>query len=165
MKKISDKLIGGLNRQITAEFESAYLYLAMASYLQAQSLNGMAHWFRVQADEEKRHALKINDFMVERNITPELGEIKAPSKQWQGVMSLFDEAYQHECLVSDMIYDLVVQGMEDKDFASLSFLQWFVDEQVQEECQSLELLEKVRLIDDVTAGLMVLDQQMGIRQE
>ena len=147
MKKISDKLIGGLNRQITAEFESAYLYLAMASYLQAQSLNGMAHWFRVQADEEKRHALKINDFMVERNITPELGEIKAPSKQWQGV------------------YDLVAQGMEDKDFASLSFLQWFVDEQVQEECQSLELLEKVRLIDDVTAGLMVLDQQMGIRQE
>lgn len=103
--------------------------------------------------------------MVERNITPELGEIKAPSKQWQGVMSLFDEAYQHECQVSDMIYDLVAQGMEDKDFASLSFLQWFVDEQVQEECQSLELLEKVRLIDDVTAGLMVLDQQMGIRQE
>ena len=103
MKKISDKLISGLNRQITAEFESAYLYLAMASYLQSQNLNGMAHWFKVQADEEKKHALKIHDFMVERNITPELGEIKAPSKQWQGVMSLFDEAYQHECRVSDMI--------------------------------------------------------------
>ena len=114
MKKISGKLIGGLNRQITAEFESAYLYLAMASYLQSQSLNGMAHWFRVQADEEKRHALKINDFMVERNITPELGEIKAPSKQWQGVMSLFDEAYQHECRVSDMIYDLVAQAWKTK---------------------------------------------------
>lgn len=165
MKKISDKLIGGLNRQITAEFEAAYLYLAMAGYLQAQNLNGMAHWFRVQADEEKMHALKINDFMVERNITPDLGEIKAPPKQWQGVMALFDEAHQYECRISDMIYDLVAQGMEDKDFASLSFLQWFVDEQVQEESLSLELLEKVRLIDDMTAGLMVLDQQMGSRQK
>lgn len=164
MKKISTDLIDGLNKQITAEFESAYLYLAMADYLHAQNFDGMARWFKKQADEEKRHGLKINDFLIERGVTPVLGEIKAPKKEWDDIISLFDDAYRHECAVSDMIYDLVAQGMEDRDFASLSFLQWFVDEQVEEETQSLSLLKKVHLTDEIAAGLMVLDQQMGARR-
>ncbi|MBR1777053.1 MAG: ferritin [Alphaproteobacteria bacterium] len=165
MKPVSEKLSDGLNKQITAEFESAYLYLAMADFLQGRNFDGMAYWFRKQADEEKTHAMKIHDFLIERHLTPVLGEIKAPNTQWTGVMNVFDEAYQHECLVSSMIYDLVAQAMEDKDYASLSMLQWFVDEQVEEEEQSLALLEKARMIDDVASGLMVLDQQMGARTD
>ncbi|MBO4519884.1 MAG: ferritin [Alphaproteobacteria bacterium] len=165
MKSISKKLQDDLNKQITAEFESAYLYLSMADYLQTQNFDGMARWFRIQADEEREHAMKIHDFMIERTLTPELGEIKPPQHQWSDVKTVLEEAYQHECLVSDMIYDLVAQAMEDKDYASISFLQWFVDEQVEEESQTLTLLEKARLIGNDASGLMVLDQEMGSRKE
>lgn len=165
MRAISEKLRNGFNKQITAEFESAYLYLDMANYLEAQNLNGMARWFRLQAEEEKKHAVKINDFLIEREISPDLAEIKAPSVEWIDVPSILDAAYRHECLVSDLIYDLVAQAMEDKDFSSLSFLQWFVDEQVEEESQSLFFSNKARLVADNIGGLMVLDREMGERQD
>ena len=165
MQAISEKLQNDLNKQITAEFESAYLYLSMADYLQTKNFDGMAHWFRIQSGEEKEHAMKIHDFLIERNLTPDLGEIKAPQHRWADVKSVLEEAYQHECLVSDMIYDLIAQAMEDKDYASISFLQWFIDEQVEEESQTLTLLEKARLIGDDASGLMVLDQEMGGRTE
>ncbi|MBR4126221.1 MAG: ferritin [Alphaproteobacteria bacterium] len=163
MKAISDKMKNGLNRQITAEFESAYLYLDMANCLEDRNFSGMARWFRLQADEEKRHALKINDYMLERGLVPELGEITAPRHQWSDEVALLEEAYHHECHVSNMIYDLVAQAMEDKDFASVSFLQWFVDEQVEEEEHSLKWLEKARLFGGNAAGLMILDGKMGKR--
>lgn len=165
MKKISDKLTDGLNKQITAEFESAYLYLAMAGYLQAQGFSGMARWFRAQADEEKRHALKINDFMLERDLTPDLGDIRQPRTDWKDLAGVFDDAYRHECRISHMIYDLVAQGMDDGDFAGLSFLQWFVDEQVEEESKALGWLEKIRFTAGMPAGLMLLDSQMGERTD
>ena len=165
MQAISEKLRDGLNKQITAEFESAYLYLSMADYLQTQNFDGMAHWFRIQSAEEKEHAMKIHDFLIERNLTPDLGEIKAPQHQWLDVTAVFDEAYRHECSVSNMIYDLVAQAMEDRDYASISFLQWFVDEQVEEEARTLTLQEKARLTGDNASGLMVLDQEMGLRKE
>jgi len=165
MKEISGKLRNGLNDQITAEFESAYLYLDMANYLESQNFEGMAHWFRLQAKEEKRHALKINDFLMERNVVPDLGKIKPTENKWRDATAVLDEAHRHECMVSNMIYDLVAQAMDDKDFASLSFLQWFVDEQVEEEAQSSELLNKARLIDGDIAGLMSLDSLMGARTE
>lgn len=164
MKEISDKMKNGFSKQITAEFESAYLYLDMANCLEDRNFNGMAHWFRIQADEEKRHALKINDYLLERNIVPELGEIAAPRHQWSDEVALLEEAFNHECLVSNMIYDLVAQAMEDKDFATASFLQWFVDEQVGEEEQSLQWLEKARLFGGNAAGLMMLDGEMGKRK-
>lgn len=165
MKAVSYKLKDGLNKQIIAEFESAYLYLSMADHLQSENFDGMAHWFRVQAKEEETHAMKIHDYMIERNLKPDLEEIKPPKRQWNDIASLLDEAYHHECLVSDMIYDLVAQAMEDKDFASVSFLNWFVDEQVEEEEQSLALREKARMLGGHIAGIMALDAQMGARTE
>lgn len=164
MKNISEKMIDGLNGQITAEFESAYLYLSMADYLQARGFPGMARWFRAQANEEKAHALKINDFMISRHVTPDLGEIKAPPKSWRNVIALFDGTYRHECQISDRIYDLVAQGMDDRDFAGLSFLQQYVDEQVEEEAQALGWLEKARRSDASPTGLAMLDEQMGSRR-
>ncbi len=137
----------------------------MANYLESQNFEGMAHWFRLQAKEEKRHALKINDFLMERNVVPDLGKIKPTENKWRDAAAVLDEAHRHECMVSNMIYDLVAQAMDDKDFASLSFLQWFVDEQVEEEAQSSELLNKARLIDGDIAGLMSLDSLMGARTE
>ena len=163
MRAMSDKMKNGLNKQLAAEFESAYLYLDMANCLESRNFGGMAHWFRLQAEEEKNHALKINDYLLERDFVPELGEIAAPRHQWSDEVALLEEAYHHECQVSNMIYDLVAQATEDKDFASASFLQWFVDEQVAEEGQSLKWLEKARLFGGNAAGLMMLDGQMGKR--
>ena len=163
MKAVSYKLKDGLNKQITAEFESAYLYLSMADHLQSGNFDGMAHWFRIQAKEEETHAMKIHDYMIERGLKPELAEIKPPKHQWSDVETVLDEAYRHECLVSDMIYDLVAQAMEDKDFASVSFLNWFVDEQVEEEEQSLMWREKARMLGGHIAAMMALDAQMGAR--
>lgn len=165
MKNISDKLLNKMNKQIAAELASGYLYLAMANYLQAKNFSGMAQWFRIQAEEEKVHGLKINDFLTERGYTPELEEIPGVKAEWKDLEALFAEAYNHECEVSAMIYDMVDMAMEDKDWASVSMLQWFVDEQVEEEAQSLELLEKIKMIDGKPAGLLALDGQMGARKE
>ena len=165
MKKISDKLLKKLNEQIAAELASGYLYLGMANHLQAQNFSGMAQWFKVQAEEEKVHGLKINEFLTERGYTPELMDIPAVKGEWKDLEALFAQAYNHECGVSAMIYDLVDIAMEDKDWASVSFLQWYVDEQVEEEAQSLDLLEKIKMIDGKPAGLLALDAQMGARKD
>ncbi len=163
MKQISVALIDRFNQQITKEFESAYLYLAMSSHLKSKGLNGMSSWFKCQADEEKKHALKLNHYLLERSITPTLYAVQPAKAEWKNVLELFDETYLHECSVSDKIYDMVAQAMEDNDYASLSFLQYFVDEQVEEESTSLSLLEKVRLIEEERGALMVLDEQMSKR--
>ena len=163
MKKISGNLQKGLNKQITAEFEAAYLYLSMANYLENKNFSGMARWFRLQAEEEKEHALKINDFLMQRGIVPDLEEIKTRHHQWTDVSALLNEAYRQECLVSNMIFDLVTQATEDKDFISTAFLQWFVDEQAEEEAQSLALSEKASRVHDNVIGLMILDKEMGSR--
>ena len=165
MKAVSEKLKKGLNKQITAEFESAYLYLSMANYLEDQGFAGMSRWFRLQAEEEKNHAVKINDFLMMRKIVPDLDEVKSASGSWNDVIAVLREAYLHECSVSDMIFDLIAQAMEDEDFASVSFLQWFVDEQLEEESQSLALSEKSISLQGNVVGLMLLDSEMGSRKE
>ena len=125
----------------------------------------MAHWFRLQAEEEREHALKINDFLMQRGIVPDLEEIKTRHHQWTDVPALLNEAHRLECLVSNMIFDLVAQATEDKDFISMAFLQWFVGEQAEEEAQSLALSEKANRVHDNVIGLMMLDKEMGSRKE
>lgn len=163
--QISKKLSENLSKQVKAEFESAYVYLSMANYLQLQSWPGMAHWFRMQAIEEERHAMKINDFLVAINQAPELLEIEKPKSRWNGPTEVFQEAYDHECQVSQMIEDLAGQALAEKNYTVFAFLQWFINEQVEEEAQSLELLERARIISDVAAGLIELDEQMAERPE
>lgn len=163
--RISEKLVKALNEQIKAELDSAYLYLGMANWLQGKNFAGMAHWFRVQAREEQEHAMKIHDYLIERDEIPVLLPVAAPETKWGSVAEVFKEAYDHECDVTKMIYDLVDAAAADKDHASASMLQWFVDEQVEEEAQSLELAETSKMIGDSVSGLMVLDQRLAARKD
>ncbi len=163
--RISEKLVKALNEQIKAEFDSAYLYLGMANHLASKNFSGMAHWFRVQAREEQAHAMKIHDYLIERAETPVLLPIAAPETNWGSIAEVFDKAYKHECKVTEMIYALVDTAKSDKDYASESFLKWFVDEQVEEEAHSLELAETSKAIGDSLAGLMVFDQRLGARKD
>ncbi len=163
--RIPTKLVKALNDQIKAELDSGYMYLAMANYFHLKNFTGIAHWFRVQAKEEQEHAMKIHDYLLERDEAPTLESVDAPETDWTGVTPVLEQAYQHECKVTEMIYNLVDIATETKDYASISFLQWYINEQVEEEAQSLELFEKSRMIGDSMAGLMVFDQQLGARKD
>ncbi len=163
--RISENLQKALNDQIKAELDSAYLYLGMANWLQGKNFSGMAHWFRVQAKEEQEHAMKIHDYLISRGVTPVLLSVEAPKTNWNSVADVFKKAYEHECDVTKMIYDLVDMATADKDYAGISMLQWFVNEQVEEEAQSCELAETSAAIGESLSGLMVFDQRLGARKE
>lgn len=163
--RISENLQKALNAQIKAELDSAYLYLGMANWLQGKNFSGMAHWFRVQAKEEQEHAMKIHDYLIERGVTPVLLSLDAPKANWNGVADVFKEAYEHECAITKMIYDLVDMATADKDYASISMLQWFVDEQVEEEAKSCELAEISAAIGEALPALIAFNQRLGARKE
>lgn len=157
------KILELLNKQINAEINSAYLYLSMAAYLRGENLNGSAKWMEVQYQEELSHAKRIYDFVYERGENVVLDAIEAPKTSWDSVLALFEDAYDHEKKVTGMINALVDLSIEIKDHATFSFLQWFVDEQVEEESSVDDIVQKLKMIKDSSNGLLMLDAQLGKR--
>ena len=160
---LSQKLQDAINEQIKNELYSAYLYLSMAAYSEDASLPGFANWMRVQALEEVTHAMKFFDFINERSGRIALLETKAPPKEWESPLSVFEDSYEHECFVSSRINDLVNLSLDEKDHASNNFLQWFVSEQVEEEASVDEVAQKLKIIGGDGGGLFMLDQELGQR--
>jgi len=148
-----------LNKQLNAEFFSAYLYLSMASYLNSINLQGFSHWMRMQFEEEQFHALKLNNYILERGGKVKLLEIKEPKSDWNGIIDVFKDVLAHEQLVTSLINDLVSVAMEEKDHATTNMLQWFVSEQVEEEATVGDFLDQLKLIDGKGAGLFILDRE------
>lgn len=151
------------NEQINWELYSGYLYLAMSAYFLSINLNGFASWMRVQALEEGTHAMKFFDFINERSGRVELLALKAPQKEWESPLAAFEDAYEHECLVSGRINDLVNLALKEKDHASNNFLQWFVSEQVEEEASVDAVVQKLKLIGSDGGGLFLIDQELAQR--
>ena len=160
---IAEKIETSFNEQINWELYSAYLYLSMSAYFLSINLNGFASWMRVQALEEVTHAMKFFDFINERSGRVTLLETKAPPKEWESPLAAFEDAYEHECLVSSRINDLVNLSLDEKDHASNNFLQWFVSEQVEEEASVDEVVQKLKIIGGDGGGLFLLDQELGKR--
>ena len=160
---ISEKLENELNNQINAELYSAYLYQAMAAYFEAKSLEGFANWMDVQAQEEMTHARKIYDYLNERGGRVLLDAIEAPKAEWETPIEAFKDAYEHEQKVTKMINDLVDLAIEEKDHATKSFLQWFVDEQVEEEASAEDIIDKLEMIGDSGHGLYMYDSKLAER--
>lgn len=160
---ISKKIQTALNNQVNAELYSAYLYLAMSAYMETQNLPGFASWLVVQGQEEMTHANKIYRFIIERQGTAELLAIKKPPVKWASPLDAFKAAYNHEVKVSKMINDLVDLAIKEKDHASNAMLQWFVNEQVEEEAAADEVVQKLKLVGKSGEGLLRLDEQMGAR--
>jgi ferritin len=152
-----------LNKQLNAEYYSAYLYLSMSAYCSDIDLPGFAHWMRLQFEEEMIHALKFYDFIDTRDGRVKLTEIKAPPVEWDSPLAVFEETFKHEQSVSQMINDLVDLSTEENDHATYNFLQWFVEEQVEEEDAADNILKRIKLVEGSGTGLLIIDQELAAR--
>lgn len=162
--KITVKMQDALNGQLNAELYSAYLYLSMSAYFDSINLKGFAHWMRKQAKEEEEHAMKFYTHISDRDGTITLKAIDKPPLKWKSPLDAFRAAYKHEQKVTGMIHNLVSMSNSQKDHATASFLQWFVDEQVEEEASAKEVVDRLKLAGSSKSGLMVLDGELAKRK-
>ncbi len=153
-----------INKQINAELYSAYLYLAMAVWCNDQNLPGMAHWLKVQAKEETEHAMKFYRHLEERSAKIELKAIDAPPKEWKSALAVFEAAYGHEQKVTGMIYDIVNLATKEGDHAAVVMCHWFVTEQVEEEAQTLAIVERLKMAAESKGAMMQVDKELGKRE-
>jgi len=160
---LSKKMEKALNEQVNAEMYSSYLYLSMAADLEDKALGGFANWMKTQAQEELYHAMKIFDYVNERGGRVALDQIEAPQTEWKDPLAIFQAAYKHELKVSGMINDLVNLAIKEKDHATNNFLQWYVEEQVEEEASADEVVQKLKLMGGKGQGLFMMDKEMGAR--
>jgi len=160
---INEKIEKAFNDQINAEIYSAYLYLSMAAYFEEINLKGFANWMKIQHDEEMFHAMKFFDYIFERGGKVELQPIKGPKTSWNSPLNAFEEALEHEKYITGRINDLVYLAAEMKDRASEGFLQWYVDEQVEEESSVGDIIQQLKLMGDSGAALLMFDRELGKR--
>ena len=161
---ISKIMESALSKQVNRELYSAYLYLSMSSYFEAANMKGFAKWMRLQAKEERMHAMKIYDYVVIRGGKVTLQDIEAPKNKWASAGKVFEDTYAHEQKVTGMINGLVDLAIQEKDHATFEMLQWFVKEQVEEEEQSLDILNKIKIFGDDPRHLFYVDHQLGKRE-
>jgi ferritin len=161
--ELSKTLQDALNEQIKEELASAYIYLSMAAYCESINLPGFAHWMQAQSNEEMEHAMKFYGYIHERGGQVELKAIDQPPIEFEGPLDVFEKTLAHEQYISDCILKLYGMAVEEKDYASLGLLQWFVDEQVEEESSASEILELLKRIGEKGQGLIMLDRQLAQR--
>jgi ferritin len=160
---LSEKMEAALNKQINAELYSSYLYLSMSAYFESENYEGFSAWMKMQSQEEYGHAMKIYDFVNQRGGRVKLSQIDAPAVEWDSVEKVFEETLTHEKHVTSLIHDLVNIAAEEKDHASASFLQWFVDEQVEEEDTASTIVENLKRMDGNRGALFMYDRELGRR--
>ena len=152
-----------LNNQINKEFWSAYFYLSMSNYLNANGMSGFANWMKVQFEEETSHAMKMMDFVNERGGRVILEPISEVPSEWEGVLNIYEETLRHEETVTGLINECVNVAIEEKDHATVNFLQWFVDEQVEEEAGVSEIIDQLKMIGCQGNGLYMIDKEFKSR--
>ena len=160
---LSETMQDAFNEQIKNEFYSAYLYLSMSAYFEAKNLPGFAKWLRVQFQEEQVHALKFYDYVIERNGRVHLLAISQPHFEWENNLDAFQKVLEHEQKVTGMINKLYELALDEKDYASQVELQWFINEQVEEEKNASDIIEQLLMIDAKGTAVLMLDHQLGKR--
>lgn len=161
--QLSSGLTKAYNDQIQLEFESSFAYLQMGADFELRSLPGMARWMRQQSGEEHLHAMKFIQFVLDRAGKLELKTLAAPQSTPETVVGTFETALSHEQRVTRAIHALYKQAMDEQDFASLPLLQWFVNEQVEEEATVSTILDRLRMVGEDRTGLLFLDRELGAR--
>lgn len=151
------------NQQINEEIYSAYLYLSMAAYFEAQNLEGFAHWMKKQAAEEMEHAMKFFAHISERGGRVKLDAINQPQVDWDSPQAAFTDAAMHEQHISSRIHSLLKKAMDEADYAALPMLHWFVAEQIEEEDSVQKIAERLALIGDKGNGIFMLDRELAGR--
>ncbi|MHC4072122.1 MAG: ferritin [Planctomycetota bacterium] len=160
---VSKKMETALNEQVNAELYSAYLYLSMESYFKSKNLNGFANWMKVQTQEEMTHVMKIYDFIDERGGRITLKAIEGPPTEWDSPLAVFEAVYEHEQMVTGLVNDLVNLAIAEKDHATNSFLQWFVNEQVEEESSADQVVQQLKMMENAPGGIFMFDRELGQR--
>ena len=160
---LSDRLQDAINRQINNELYSAHLYLSMSAYFESPDLNGFAHWMKLQFEEETAHALKLFDYVNDRDGRVALGAIEQPQVEFESPHSVMRSALEHERLVTSMINDLYALAISERDYPTHVLLEWFVSEQVEEEKVLNEIVAHMDLIGNDGTGLLIMDQRLGDR--
>ena len=161
---LDKEILDALNKQLNQELQNSYLYLAMASYFDSLNLGGFAHYFKVQAEEELKHAMKIYSYIVDRGGRIELFDIPKPSSHWNSIEGAIEAFYNAEVTNSQRIWGLAELAEKKGDRATESFLKWFIDEQVEEEKNASDLLAKVKLAKDSPPALLALDSMLAQRK-
>ncbi len=160
MEKTIEK---ALNKQLNTEMYSAYLYLSMSAYLSSIHLNGFASWMKIQFQEEQDHAMKLFDYILNRDGNVELESIDKVQTEWNGVINVFENVLAHERTITTSINELVNTAIDAKDHATVNLLQWFVSEQVEEEAGVSDILDQLKLIEGKGSGLFILDREARTR--
>lgn len=161
--KLSDSMASAINDQIKAEFDSAYIYLAMSAYFEDAGLSGMSHWMRKQYKEEVEHAEKFISYLYERGARVIVPEIARPKESYTDALDAFRTAYNHEQYVTSRIYKLVDMATSEKDYATMSMLKWFVDEQVEEEDNTSGIVAKLEFLGGDKHGVYAVDRELAAR--
>jgi ferritin len=161
---ISNKIEKSLNDQLMEEYASSHLYLSMAAYFKAINLDGFSHWMQKQAGEEMGHAMKFYGYIFEQQGKVTLGGIEKPQTEWASPLAAFEAAYHHEQKITGLINNLTNLAIGEKDHATNIFLHWFVTEQVEEEANAIEIIQKLKMIGDSKQGLMMLNHELGQRK-
>lgn len=160
---LNKKVEEAINDQINAEIYSSYIYCSMAAYFESLSLKGFAHWMRVQTLEELTHAQKFMTFVNDRGGRLLMQPIEGPPTEWESPLAAFEATYAHEVVVTGLINKLMDLALEESDHATASFLQWFVNEQVEEEASADEVVQRLKLVDKTEGGIFLLDMEMDKR--
>ncbi len=161
--KLDSKLNEALNQQINEEFYSAYLYLAMAAYCEAEDLAGFAHWMHQQYREELTHAEKIYAYVNDRDGRVSLQAIKEPPSSWDSPLALFETALEHEQHITACIHKLADLCQTRQDHATAVFLQWFINEQVEEEKTTRAIIQDLKLVKNSADGIFMINRELAQR--
>jgi ferritin len=160
---LSQAMQDAINEQIKNELYSAYLYLSMSAYCEANGMPGCAHWMRVQSQEEIDHAMKFFGFVNERGGRVVLHAIDQPPTEFDSPLAIFKDTLEHERKVTAMIHGLYQLALEEKDYPAQVMLHWFIDEQVEEESNATQILDTLEMIGDKGHALVMLDRELGKR--
>jgi len=160
---LSEKLTQALSEQVNAEYYSAYLYLAMSAVADQFGLKGTANWLFIQAQEEMAHGTHIFEYILERGAVPVFAEIQKPPTAFANIQEIFEKTLTHEKEVTRRINAIATLAMQESDHACYQFMMWYVNEQVEEEANAQEILDKLRLISDDKGGLLPLDNEFAAR--
>ncbi len=160
---ISAKLTEAINVQITREFYSAYMYLAMANDAIDKGFKGAANWLSIQFQEEQMHALKFSKYLQDKGAKVVLGAIEAPQTEWSDLVQLFKDVLVHEQKVTSWINEIMSIAAEEKDYAAQGMLKWFIDEQVEEEANVADVIWMLEMNSESKVALYVADQELAKR--
>ncbi|NLK50533.1 MAG: ferritin [Candidatus Cloacimonetes bacterium] len=161
---ISKKMEKAINEQINRELFSEYLYLSMQAWFAGENLDGMASWMAAQSQEERFHAMKFFDYLMDRGGTVKLMALEQPEVDFKTPLNAFTEAYKHEQFITQSIHDLLDLAIKEKDHPTQSFLQWFVDEQVEEEATADKIVQRLKMAGNSMSIIFMMDRELGERE-